>query len=678
MMSPSGSIVASLENVNGFLAVYTPSDDLIRTDLEKKGVVPEVMLHILEEFVFLLGRRSLDNEIPCMNRTEQSRLVIFLRKEIFEGGMIRIHNAFVHDECLKGFNTLFGQEEWGIFLKKAAGFENRPPVLNKENYVPGSSRLLRYAKSRPNGNLIHNSIINGPYVRQMIPELGNLVTSSANNERSDIGIQEKKAKLFNEWERFTSINKESIEFYYHCFLKFMNDLKRNKHFPEKITSNLKFLNNLQPEWSRHVTIVHQTKDLHTTYYTKLYDFLNYNQNEVDDLKAEQLERTQDPLALMATSNNSYTFPVLHQDQPSFNQKYMQQPIPNSKDITNPTTVINMALALMAKAFKLNYSTQTNNNQRISSNLRNRQIAQPGMNTGQDRQMQMVRGNGENQFTQYAGRNVGNLNGYNAVQNVGNQIAQNAIQNIRIQNVGNQNRQIVVPGTNQMPNGNGNLVAARAEGNATRHNDLDEIEEVNANCILMANLHQASTSGTQIDKAPVYDSNGSVEVHKYENCYDNEIFNMFTQEEQYTELLEPIPEPHQVLQNDNNVISEVFSIEQSGGTVEQHLTNVEETRVLYDSLYNNLAIEVEKVKTVNRKLVLPHQTENGFGYQNPFYLNQAQQKQQSLYDGKVLFEKHDPPVMHDLEDEGYVISINTQEMDGDNQAERTKRSKKKSG
>nr|GFC93457.1 retrovirus-related Pol polyprotein from transposon TNT 1-94 [Tanacetum cinerariifolium] len=50
-------------------------------------------------------------------------------------------------------------------------------------------------------------------------------------------------------------------------------------FPEKIASNLKFLNNLQPEWSLHVTIVHQTKDLHTADYTQLYDFLKYNQKE---------------------------------------------------------------------------------------------------------------------------------------------------------------------------------------------------------------------------------------------------------------------------------------------------------------------------------------------------------------------------------------------------------------
>nr|GFD60010.1 hypothetical protein [Tanacetum cinerariifolium] len=55
-------------------------------------------------------------------------------------------------------------------------------------------------------------------------------------------------------------------------------------------------------------------------------------------------------------------------------------------------------------------------------------------------------NGGNQFTQYAGQNVGNLNGYNAVQNVRNQVAQN----LRVQNVGNQNGQTGVQG-----NGNQN-------------------------------------------------------------------------------------------------------------------------------------------------------------------------------------------------------------------------------
>nr|GEU38757.1 hypothetical protein [Tanacetum cinerariifolium] len=485
-------------------------------------------------------------------------------------------------------------------------------MLNKENYVPWSSRLLRYAKSRPNGKIIHNSILNGSYVRRMIPELGDAnrevtVTKTfhlqiddelsekelKHIEADDQAIQtillglpediyaaEKKAKLFNEWERFTSNEGESIESYYHRFLKLMNDLKKNKHFPKKIAINLKFLNNLQPECSRHVTIVHQTNNLHIADYTQLYDFLKYNQKEVDELEAKRLAKTQDPLALMANSNNPYAFPAPHQDQSSFNQNYLQQPIPNPEDITDPPTSMNMALALTAKAFKLNYSTPTNNNQRISLNPRNRQIVQPGMNMGQDRQMQMVEG-----------QNAGNLAGYNDV-------------------IGNQN-QIT----------NGNLVVARAEGNAAGQNgnqircyncrgveeydlmaaaaDLDEIEELNANCILMANLQQASTSGTQTDSAPIYDTDESAEVH--EICDDNEIFNMFTQEEQYTELLEPILKSHQVPQNDNDVISEDTSVEQGGETVEQHPKNFEETRALYDSIYQNLATEVEKVNSVNRKL-----------------------------------------------------------------------------
>nr|GEZ05345.1 hypothetical protein [Tanacetum cinerariifolium] len=67
-------------------------------------------------------------------------------------------------------------------------------------------------------------------------------------------------------------------------------------------------------------------------------------------------------------NNNYN------PQPSFNQNYMKQPMPNSKDITDPTATMNMTLVLLAKAFKLNYFTPTNNNKRISSNPRNRQIA----------------------------------------------------------------------------------------------------------------------------------------------------------------------------------------------------------------------------------------------------------------------------------------------------------------
>nr|GEZ84070.1 hypothetical protein [Tanacetum cinerariifolium] len=105
MMSPSRSIVASLENVNGFLAVNTPPDDLIRTYFEQEWVVPKVMLHIREEFVLLLGRHSLNNEIPCMVVCKVSKPW--------------------------GFNTLIGEEEGGVFIKKTG---HRPGYLQKVLY----------------------------------------------------------------------------------------------------------------------------------------------------------------------------------------------------------------------------------------------------------------------------------------------------------------------------------------------------------------------------------------------------------------------------------------------------------------------------------------------------------------------------------------------------------------
>ncbi|GKA72282.1 hypothetical protein Tco_0778498 [Tanacetum coccineum] len=116
---------------------------------------------------------------------------------------------------------------------------------------------------------------------------------------SAIGAQEKKAKLFNEWESFTSTDGESNESYYHSFSKLMHDFKRNKHFSEKIASNLKFLNNLQLEWKRHITIIRQTKDFHQVEYTQLYDFLKMNQEEVNELRAERQANTHDPLTFMA-------------------------------------------------------------------------------------------------------------------------------------------------------------------------------------------------------------------------------------------------------------------------------------------------------------------------------------------------------------------------------------------
>nr|GEX64145.1 ribonuclease H-like domain-containing protein [Tanacetum cinerariifolium] len=308
----------------------------------------------------------------------------------------------------------------------------------------------------------------------------------------DIEEQEKKAKLFNEWKKITSTDGELIKSYYHRFM------------------------------------------------------------------VEHLAKTHDTLELMAHSQNSYKFPSTHNDQsssiihsqqsfpinnkynlqPSLNQNFMQPPMTSLKDINDPTEAMNATLILFAKAFQL--TTPTNNNQRTSSNPRNRQIAQPGMNMSQDRQSQNIGGNSGNHFGQYAGQVAHNQQGYNAWQN----------------GIANQN-------------GTGNIVAARAEGTGSGN-------QVRLSCLLLKrkkhgfNFKQKNLTLwlLQLDKAPVYDTDGSAEVQLNDNYYDNDIFNMFTQEEQYTNLLEPIPEPQLVPQNDNHVTSVAPSLVQSQSTVEK--------------------------------------------------------------------------------------------------------------
>jgi hypothetical protein len=363
----------------------------------------------------------------------------------------------------------------------AAGAENRPPMLSKGGSSQWASRMMRYLKSKSNGKLLINSIVNGPFKpiqvldpgdpngtlpvqpfyrdqneteyteqdRQQIvaddqtfhyivlglPEttyatVDSEVSAHAVWERvkrlmygTDIGKQDMETQLLKELCKFTSIPGESIESYYLRFCKIMNDLSRHNLSQTNIANNTNFLNELQPEWGRYVTIVYQTKNLHEVTYDQLYDFLKQNQDEANEVRAEILAKKHDPLALMA--NTPTPLPVNTQQQPSSSSthnymqpSYIQQPTPvyqqqfypqqqqhvipqqqypqilepEFTDNDEASAALTQAFAFLTKAFQGRYSTPTNNNQRISSNTRNKQIAQPSFNTGNGGQMVKVYGN----------------------------------------------------------------------------------------------------------------------------------------------------------------------------------------------------------------------------------------------------------------------------------------------
>nr|GEY03327.1 hypothetical protein [Tanacetum cinerariifolium] len=290
---------------------------------------------------------------------------------------------------------------------------------------------------------------------------------------------------------------------------------------------------------------------------------------------------------------------------------------NLEDNSDPTTGMNNELALIAKAFKLN-TIPTNNNQSSSLISCNSEIAQPDMNTSQDIKMKMVD------------------------VNVGNQVRQNAVQNDGNE-VGQMNGNIETAPAGGNGNGiNGNLIRCyncRGKGHYAsdctvkpRKRDTvylqqqmqialeeeagiqitqeefkfmaatdayEETERVKVKCTSKDTLQQASTSGTQSDNALVYDSDGSTEVPKDENCYDHDIFNMLTHEVQYPNLQTELDRTKEKLEN--------YIIKKEKEYVvlwNKWYTKCEECKydkISYDKAYNNMQQKIERLQTQLRDL-----------------------------------------------------------------------------
>nr|GFB55680.1 hypothetical protein [Tanacetum cinerariifolium] len=168
-----------------------------------------------------------------------------------------------------------------------------------------------------------------------------------------INVQDIKTNLYWEFGKFTSHDGESLELYYSRFYKIMNELIKNQCDVTNHQVNVQFLLQLQPEWERFVTLVKQSQELKTVSYHKLYDILKQPQNEVNEIRAERIARTANPLALVAQQQLVYS----PQNQPSRVAK---------DDKTLKDKEIDKLMALISLSFKKIYKP-TNNNLQTSSN-----------------------------------------------------------------------------------------------------------------------------------------------------------------------------------------------------------------------------------------------------------------------------------------------------------------------
>ncbi|GKE37739.1 hypothetical protein Tco_1461144 [Tanacetum coccineum] len=287
-------------------------------------------------------------------------------------------------------------------------------MLEKSNYIPWESRFIKFLDNKlEDGERMWRSIQKGPYVRPMIIDPDDTTQqiieplskmNEINKKQCTGDVREiwerikslmygseatnhvRHSRLMDEFDKFAAKEGESLESVYERLTTLVNIMDRNNVRPISVSINTKFLNFLQPEWSKYVTMVRNNQTGHTVSYDQLYDSLVQFKPHIQASKAKRAARNHDPLALIAHSNAS--------SQSHASPLYSNSPQPYY--VTHPSSIVDYkedyqgelhgdsqedklitAMMLLARAITQKFSTPTNNHLRTSSNIRNQDVIHDG-------------------------------------------------------------------------------------------------------------------------------------------------------------------------------------------------------------------------------------------------------------------------------------------------------------
>ncbi|GJV50649.1 hypothetical protein Tco_1446390 [Tanacetum coccineum] len=215
-----------------------------------------------------------------------------------------------------------------------SGANDRPPMLEKGNYIPWESRFRRFLDNKlEDGDRMWRSIEKGPYERPLI------IDPNDDKEKilepllmfgSDVTNHIRHSRLMDEFDKFAAKEGESLESVYERLTTLVNIMDRNNVHLILVSINTKFLNCLQPEWSKYVTMVRHNQMGDTISYDQLYDSLVQFKPRVQAFKAKRAIKNHDPLALITHSNASLS-------QSHANPSYSHSPQPYY--VTHPSSFV---------------------------------------------------------------------------------------------------------------------------------------------------------------------------------------------------------------------------------------------------------------------------------------------------------------------------------------------------
>ncbi|GJS71929.1 hypothetical protein Tco_0704770 [Tanacetum coccineum] len=143
---------------------------------------------------------------------------------------------------------------------------------------------------------------------------------------TSLSKQERKCKLYDEFDKFSYVKGETVYQYYLRFALLINDMNIIQMTMQPVQVNTKFLNSLPPECGKFVTGVKLARDLHTSNYGQLYAYLRQHEAHANEA-CFMRERFPDPLALVAN---------VHQPPSHFNKYHSHHTTPQYQQLSSTT------------------------------------------------------------------------------------------------------------------------------------------------------------------------------------------------------------------------------------------------------------------------------------------------------------------------------------------------------
>ncbi|GJT84039.1 retrovirus-related pol polyprotein from transposon TNT 1-94 [Tanacetum coccineum] len=212
----------------------------------------------------------------------------------------------------------------------------RPPMLEKGNYIPWESRFRRFLDNKlEDGERVWNSIQNGPYQRPMVVDPTN----------PTVPILEPLSKMI-----------ECDKKHYIVDARVMNYLLQA--IPNDIYNSVDACKNAKEMWERIKRLMHGSEITTHVRYSRLMD-------EFDKFAAKEGES-------LDSMHERLTTLVNVMDLVDYDDEYQGELQGDSQE-DNLTT----AMMLLSRAISQKFSTPTNNRLCISSNIRNQAVVQDG-------------------------------------------------------------------------------------------------------------------------------------------------------------------------------------------------------------------------------------------------------------------------------------------------------------